>query len=510
MTYIAGIDVGTTGVKAMILDTEGNVLGSGYVEYPSLYPHPGWVEQDAEQIIQSMYKACKTAVEGSGVDPKEIVSVGFSTQRSTFCMLDEDLKPIGNIFYSWQDGRSGYLLGEMAEIMDPEVKHQKCGMAHNPYDSLPKIYWIKKEMPEVYAKTKYIALMMDYILYRFGVDGIYTERCLGNCSQLIDPIAKTWSYDVIDAFGIDRDKLAPLVEPSTVLGEVTPEISELTGLAVGTKVVTGTGDQQCAAVGAGVIDDGAACLTLGTSGFLIIGSESADITKLPGIMFANNAGNTDLYELECLQMSAASSYRWLKDTLCTDEQKESAETGADPFVLMEKSVVKSAPGANGLIFLPFLQGNGYPHWMFNSKGVFAGIKFTTTREDVIRSVMEGITLESRDMYETVKEAGVEIKSLVMTGGAAKSPAWRQIVADLFDMDLRVLEVADAATVAAAILGAVGAGVFKDAREGVDKMIKFSETLHPIPENVEAYKKVYASYKQIIADVKGGAIFNALE
>ena len=147
MSYIAGIDVGTSGVKAMVLDTDGTVLGSGYVEYGSLYPQPGWVEHDPELIIQSTYTACKQAVDTCGVDPKEIVSVGFSTQRSTFCMLGEDLRPIGNVFYSWQDGRSAYLLGEMAEIMDPDTKHEKCGMPHNPFDSLPKIYWSRRTSP---------------------------------------------------------------------------------------------------------------------------------------------------------------------------------------------------------------------------------------------------------------------------------------------------------------------------------------------------------------------------
>jgi xylulokinase len=309
-----------------------------------------------------------------------------------------------------------------------------------------------------------------------------------------------------DAFGIDKSMLSPMVEISSVLGGVSGDVAQKTGFVEGTPLVVGTGDQQCAAVGAGVIDEGHASLTLGTSGFLVVGTKSPDVSKTPGVMLANNAGNADLYELECLQMGAASGYRWLRDTLCRAEIQEARRTGRDAFDLMGESVRATPPGSNGVLFLPFLQASGYPRWIGDVRASFVGLKMTNTRADMIRSVMEGISLECKDMYQALTAAGIPINTVTLTGGASKSPEWRQIIADMFNCPARQLEVPDATVVAAAIFCGVGAGVFRNTYEGVQKMVRYKETIQPIPENVERYGKIYGVYCEL---VQNASLFNSM-
>ncbi len=506
--YIVAIDVGTTGTKAMVLSEKGKVLGTGYGEYGCIYPQQDWVEQDGELLTQETFKACKTAIDKSNVDPKDIACVAFSTQRATFGFVDRDNKLINNRLYGWQDNRAASVIGDIVERIPADELYAISGMPVTPTFSLEKIYWVKKNDPEVYNNAKYIVMMPDYIMYRFGADDFVTEVTNGCCSGMIDVFKLEWSDRILDALDIDKNKLPKLVNPSEKVGEVTPEVSKLTKLPVGTPIITGTGDQQCAALGAGVIDDGFASLTLGTAGLLVVGSKTLNLKKSPGLM-APSSGALGLFELEGIQLGAASSYRWIRDVLAEVEIAEGKETGVDPYVLMEKHVNTSKPGSNGIVFLPYLIGAGYPTWNPETKGVFAGLKFSNTKSDLIRAVMEGITLEAKDMYEAMKSSDVEIHSLTITGGATKSPAWRQIIADMFDAEIKILEVPDATIIGAGILGAVGAGIYKDPAEAVDNMVRVESTLKPIAENVDRYNEVYKVYRSLYQTLISEGIFTQL-
>jgi xylulokinase len=232
---------------------------------------------------------------------------------------------------------------------------------------------------------------------------------------------------------------------------------------------------------------------LGTAGLLVVGSDELMLEDKSGFLMVPSSGALGTYELEGIQLGAASSYRWIRDTLCQLETAYGESVDIDPYVVMNSHIEKSSPGANGLIFLPFLVGSGYPYWNPAAKGCFVGIDFSTTKSDMLRSVMEGITLESKDMYEKMKSTGVEIDSLTVTGGATKSEIWRQIIADMFGITINILEVADATIIGAAVLGGVGAGVFSDVKDGVSKMVKFKDTVEPVSENVALYNKIYAAY-----------------
>ena len=493
--YLVGIDVGTTGAKALVVDLKGNLLGSGYREYPCLYPKPNWVEQDAELVIQKTFEACREALANSSIDPKKVISVGFSTQRATFCLLDGDMSVIGGNFYGWQDNRA---LSEM-EYIESKIParelYQILGMPITPTFSFSKVIWIMRNDPQRYEKARYISLMPDYVLYRFGADEFCCEVTNACCSSLIDVHELRWSEKIIETYGIDREKLPPLVKPGTLVGKITDEVSERTGLAEGTPISTGTGDQQCAAIGAGVVKPGFAELTLGTSGVLVVATEKPVLPE-SGIMMVPASGAWGLYDVEGIQLGAASSYRWLRDELGGLERAWGDDIGENPYALMEQHVRKSPVGANGIVFLPFLNGSGCPYWDVHAKGVFAGLTFAHTKSDLVRAVMEGITLEAKDIYRAMQDIGVEVKRLATTGGAANSPAWQQVMADMFDVEIYKLKVSEATTLGAAILGGVGAGVFRDAAEGVSHIVHYEEAILPIREHVEKYDGLYDVYRNI--------------
>jgi len=507
--YLIGIDVGTTGAKAMVVDLDGNVISSGYREYGCVYPNPDWVEQDAEMVTQQTFGACRDAVEKSGLDKKEIIAAGFSVQRATFLLADKNKKVIGGNFYGWQDNRAASELEYIKSKIPAEKLYRIAGQPVAPTFSFEKIIWIMRNQPEKYAAADKILLVSDYIMWRFGADDFYCEKTNACCSSMIDVNTLQWSDTILDTFSISKSKLPKLVDPGTVIGKVTAETSAFTGLAEGTLLVTATGDQQCAAIGAGVTEPGKASLTLGTAGLLVTATAGPRLEDKSGFMMVPSSGILGLFQLEGLQLGAASSYRWLRDTVCEPEKADAAAVHEDPYVIMEKHVKGSKPGSNGVFFMPYLTGAGYPYWDSTAKGSFMGLKFSTSKSDLVRSVMEGITLESKDMYEKMKEAGAKINSLAITGGATKSPAWRQMIADMFNVEVKELKVGDATIIGAAVLAGVGAGLFKNGKEGAAKMVSYTNTIKPDAAANKKYEKLYQIYTAAYAAMSKNSIYRLL-
>ena len=506
--YLVGIDVGTTVSKAVVVDTDGNIAGSGHREYSCIYPRENWVEQNGEMLIKMTFEACKEAVLNSGIDPHKIISVGFSAQRATFAFLDENKNIIDGNFYVWQDNRASTEIEYITSKIPAEELHEISGMPVTPTFSLEKIIWIMKNEPKKYGKARYIVQVPDYVMYRFGADDLFCEVTNACSSGMIDIKKLCWSDKILDTFKINKDKLPRLINPGTAVGRVTGKIAEKSGLAAGTLLCSGSGDQQCSSLGAGVIKDSHASLTLGTSGLLIVGTDKPVIEKKYGLMTSSSA-SLGLYELEGIQLGAASSYKWICDILGGLEKAASKELNINPYGLIDQHLLNSPVGSNGIVFMPFLSGSGYPCWNSEAKGIFAGLKFSNTKGDMLRSVMEGITLESKDMYETMKTTGVKISSLTINGGATKSPVWRQIIADMFNVEIRLLKVMDATNIGTAILAGVGSGLFKDAADGVARMVKFTGIIKPIDGNVVKYNKIYEIYKEIYNVFNGSGIFKKL-
>jgi xylulokinase len=497
--YLMGIDIGTTGANALLFDTDGNALGGGYREYPSVYPAEHQVEQDADLLVESAFEVCRQTLRQAKIDPQEVLAVSMSSQRATFGLLDADDRIIGGRFYGWQDNRALSVLPDIEAKISAAELYQLTGMPLAPTFSLEKLVWIKKHQPERYAQARKVVFPADYVLYHFGADSVRTEVTCACCSGMIDVHTLEWSDRVLGALDLDRAKFTPLVRPGTVVGKISRAAAQKSGLAEGTLLVCGTGDQQSAAIGAGVVDHGRASLTLGTAGLLVVGTRQLELAKSPGLM-AVSSGRIGLYELEGIQLGAASCYRWIRDTFFHSDVSEAREAPAKAnlYERMEQLLHQSRPGANGLVFLPFLSGAGYPRWDPLASGMFSGLRFSHSPADMMRAVLEGVVLESFDMYQQMKKAGVVISSLAVTGGAMESPVWRQTIADVFGMEIHPLQVPNATLVGAAIFAGIGAGVFRDVAEGVAKTVRFAEPVQPVPENLEVYRARYETYKHLCA------------
>lgn len=507
--YVMGIDVGTTGAKSMVIDLEGNIIGKAYREYPLEYPELDWVEIRASYLIEQVFDTVKEAIEKSKVAAEDIKAISFSLQRATFCMHDENLDPIEDTVYVWLDNRAADVMDEMAEKMDPHRQAHLSGMPTSCIYTVEKLYWLKKFRPDIYNATKYCATLDAFVMNKFGADEFVSEVTNAMVSGMIDVNTFDWCDEILDALELDKAKLPPLVDPNTIVGKIKEDVSKRTGLAVGTLIVAGCGDQQAAAMGAGVTEDGSMSLTLGTVGELVVGLAKPDFVKLEGLMIPSTA-NKGVFEIEGNQISGATCYRWCRDTICPTEAVLADAMGMDAFDLMGNYIRQSKPGCNGVIFYAGIFGTGYPTWNPKCTGVYVGLKSSNTRADMVRAVMEGITFESRFIYEAIKETGVSMKNeIAVTGGAFKSPEWCQIVADIMNCRLKLLKVSDAAIIGVAIQAAYAAGLIESLAEGVEKMVAVVDTVDPIPENVEFYNKLFPVYKDVYYGLNDRKVFDRL-
>ncbi len=507
--YVMGIDIGTTGTKSMVVDLSGNILGKSYREYPLKYPVWNQVEIDADYLIEQVFDTVKEAIQNSKVPAQDIKAISFSVQRATFVMLDENLEPIENRFYVWLDNRAEEDMAEIATLIDPHRQAHIAGLPTSCTYTVEKVYWIKKHTPEIYNKTKYIALVDTYAMHKFGSDEIVAEVTNQMVGGMIDAKTFQWSDEILDAYGIDKNKLPPLVDPCTIVGKIKEDVSKRTGLAVGTLIVAGSGDQQAAAMGAGVTEDGSMSLTLGTVGELVVGLAKPDFVKLEGLQIPSTP-NKGVFEIEGNQLSGATCYRWARDVLCPTEVALADAMGVNAYDLMGNYVRKSKPGCNGVVFYSGIFGTGYPNWNIKATGVYVGLKSSNTRADMVRAVMEGVTLESRNIYESIKATGVTMNDeITVTGGAINSPEWRQIIADVMGCKLKILKVSDAAIIGVAIVAAYAAGLISSLAEGVENMVQVVDTVDPIPENVEFYNKLLPIYQDVYHGLNDKKIFDRL-
>jgi xylulokinase len=494
----------------MVLDLEGNVLGQAYREYTLRSPEPGWTEIGGQFLIDLNFEIVRQAVVNSGVDPKDIKAISFSLQRSTFGLLDENLDIIEDTLINWPDARAVPLMDEINAKISASRRNEITGMPGGHVFAITKLYWFKAKRPEIYARTKYFANLDAILMRAFGGTRFAMEVTNATATGMIDVRTLDYCTELFQALSLDMDKLPPLCNPGDVMGEVTPEISAKCGLAPGTKVVAGSGDQQLAAMGAGVIRDGAASLTLGTVAMLAVGLAKPDFAALEGVMIPCSPV-LGVFEAEGQVTSGATCYRWARDTFCQPEIEEAQRDGVDPYTIMEKTCIQaSPPGANGVIFYSALFGTGYPHWDSDATGLFLGLRSFHTRADIVRSVMEGIVLYVRTIRDGMVATGVQMEDVItLTGGGSKSDGWCQIIADALNSKVRTLKVPDAAVVGAAGLAAIGAGLYGSVEEAVNGMVHFDREFEPIPANVAVYDETVKAYDEAYQGLKDRDVFAKL-
>lgn len=505
--YVCGIDIGTTGVKVMIFGLDGTVMSSAYTEYLCTFPRSGWVEQDGEMTWQKTCETCKKSIEKSGLDPKEIVAIGLSTQRCTITPIDKDGNPLCTSI-SWQDARSFEEVEDIKRIVGEKEFYEITGMPIGTLLPVTEIMWLKKHKPEIYDAAYLFVLDQERILHKLGVEGYYEDWSNGSMYGLMDIRKFEWDIELTKTLGIDPAKLPELVPSGKILGKVPASVAELTGFAEGTLLVSGGGDQQCAGIGAGAIKSGVIEVAMGTSGVTLgyMDKPNMDPTMEMPCSAHTISGK---WESEGLQNAAAASFKWYRNEFAFQEAQKAKETGIDVYDLIDEEIEKIEPGCNGLICIPYLAGSAAPHWDPFARGTFIGFTLGHTRSDMARAIMEGVTYEAKEIIEKMIANGMEVNEILLNGGGAKGPIWCQIQADMYGKTCTTLDIEEATTLGAAILAALGAGLFENVEEAVDKMLHKKDIYEPNMKNHELYNKYFQIYKDAYKALSDANVYERL-
>ena len=498
MAYLIGIDIGTSGTKTVLFDIYGNTIASSTREYPLYQPHNGWAEQDPQDWWQASCSSINEVIQKSGISSADIKGIGLSGQMHGLVMLDKSgcvLRPS----IIWCDQRTAVQCEEItARVGASRLVEITANPALTGFTA-SKIMWVMENEPDIYEKCRKILLPKDYIRYMLTGE-FAAEVSDASGMQLLDIKNRTWSDEVLDKLGIDKALLAPVYESYIVTGKVSSEAAKLTGLAEGTPVAGGAGDQAAGAIGNGIIREGVVSSTIGTSGVVFAHTNSPCIDKLGRIhTFCHAVPNA--WHVMGVTQAAGLSLKWFRDNFCESEMKTSERMGIDPYILMDNEAERVPAGSNGIIYLPYLMGERTPHLDPDARGVFFGLSAINTRNDMLRSVMEGVCYSLKDCMEIIKQTGIEVNEVRASGGGGRSLLWRRMQSSMFNTDVNTVSSTEGGALGAAILAGVGTGNYSSVEQACDQVIKVKNTVSPEADAVKVYSENYSKYKSIYVNLK---------
>ncbi len=498
MAYILGVDIGTSGTKTVLFSEDGVPVSSATYEYPLYTPRNGYAEQEPLDWWNAVVNGIRQVIEDSGAAPVDIKGIGLSGQMHGLVMLDGDNRVIRRSII-WCDQRTA---NEVKEITDKVGAERLIDITANPAITgftAAKIMWVKNNEPQNYEKCRHILLPKDYI--RFMLTGEYaTEVSDASGMQLLDIPNRCWSDEVLDKLGIDKSLLAKVYESPEITGKVTKQVADLTGLAEGTIVVGGAGDNAAAAVGTGVVEDGKAFTTIGSSGVVFAHTSDISIDN-KGRVHTFCCAVPNCWHVMGVTQSAGLSLKWFRDNLCWSEMETALNMGVDPYYLTDKAAMEVPIGANKLLYMPYLNGERTPHLDPNCRGAFVGLSTMHKKKDMIRAVMEGVSYSLRDCVEVMREMKISVTDMMACGGGGSSPLWRQMLADLSPCPVKTTQNKEGPALGVALLAAVGAGIYSTVPEACKAVILPDKIQNPVEENTSEYEKIYAVYKKLYPAMK---------
>ncbi|MBQ6555136.1 MAG: xylulokinase [Firmicutes bacterium] len=496
MRYLLGVDIGTSGTKTVLFDEKLTEISAHTAEYPIYQPQNGWAEQAPKDWYNAVIETIKAVINKSGVKGEDIKGIGLSGQMHGLVMLDENneiLRPS----IIWCDQRTEAECEQITELVGRERLVEITANPALTGFTASKIMWVKNNEPRIYEKCRHILLPKDYI--RFMLTGVYaTEVSDASGMQLLDVPKRQWSDEVLEKLGIDKALLGKVYESTDITGYITKEIAEITGLAQGTPVVGGAGDNAAAAIGTGIVREGAAFTTIGTSGVVYAHTDRPVIDKA-GRVHTFCCAVPGCWHVMGVTQAAGLSLKWFKDNFCADIVEKAG--GKSPYPEMNELAAKSPVGSNKLIYLPYLMGERTPHLDADCRGVFFGLSASHNRGDMIRAVMEGVCFSLCDCKDILEEMGIPVKNMTACGGGSSSDLWSKITADCYGCDIMRLGSAQGPALGAAILAGVGAGIFESVQNACDKFIKADNTVKYSEETHKKYKTIHKLYKKLYTSLK---------
>ncbi len=493
MAYLLGIDLGTSGLKTVLFDENGAEIASASAEYPLYVPAGGMAEQDAEDWWRAACDTVRETVARAGIAPESIAGVGLSGQMHGVVPLGADAKPLRRAII-WCDQRSGAQCEEMTALVG---RDRLVAITANPAItgfSASKILWLRENEPETFEKIRHILLPKDYLRLRLTGE-FATEVSDASGTQLLDVPHRCWSGELLAALELPREWFPDVYESPVISGRVSREAAALTGLAPGTPVAGGAGDQAAGAVGLGIVRPGLMSSTIGSSGVVFAHTGSPRIDARGRVHTFCHAVPGAWHVMGVTQ-AAGLSLRWFRDEFCAAERETAAALGCDPYILMDDEAARIAPGAEGVFYLPYMNGERTPHLDPDARAVFFGMNASHTRAHLLRAVMEGVVYSLRDSYEILGELGLSVDTVRVAGGGAKSGLWRQMQADMFGVPAARMNVAEAPALGAAVLAGVGAGIYASVPEACDHVVLPRDRVMPDPDAAAVYARHYPLYRAL--------------
>ena len=494
MPNYLGIDVGTSGTKAVVMTGKGRVVATATAEHPIFAPKPGWSEQRPEDWWDSTCRATRAVIKKAKVKAASIKGIGFSGQMHGLVITDAAGKPLRPSLI-WNDQRTG---PEAAQI-EKKVGGRKeliklVGNAAQTSFTLTKLMWVRNHEPRIYDRIKHFLLPKDYV--RLCMTGEYVGDVSDMSGTLmLNQRTRKWSKEIISKFQIDADILPPVVESHEVTGKLTKAAAAKMGLAEGTAVVAGGGDQPVGAVGNGVVADGLTSATMGTSG--VVFTHSKKYTTDPQSRVGTFCSSVDgEYCLFGCVLAAGGSFQWFRNELGDAEIAAAKRQRIDPYELLTAQAAKAPAGCEGLFWLPYLTGERTPHGDPNAKACWIGIHSRTTRSELVRSVLEGATFGMNDAVQLLKGRGLNIRQIRLSGGGARSQFWRQLQADIYGTTCATINAEEGPAYGAALLAATGVGEFSNIKQACKAAIKVTRTIKPTASGKRLYKKLYDQYVRL--------------
>ncbi|HHX09046.1 MAG TPA: xylulokinase [Chloroflexi bacterium] len=484
MTYFLGLDVSTTGSKALLIDQKGEVIGTASSAHMLSSPKPLWSEQDPGEWWQAVIKSVQTVIAQTQINSAEIEAVGLTGQMHGLVLLDEDgqvLRPA----ILWNDQRCQAQCDEIHSRIGKERFIQISGNVALTGFTAPKILWVAENEPEVYARARHVLLPKDYIRYKLTGE-FAMDKADGSGTVLFDIKTRDWSDEILASLDIPREWMPPTFEGPEITGLVSAEAAALTGLAQATPVMAGGGDQAAGAVGVGAVEPGIIGLTVGTSGVIFATTPSA-LVEPQGRLHAFCHAVPGLWHFMGVMLSAAGSLQWYRDSLAPEASFDQ--------LLQEAEAVPA--GSEGLLFLPYLSGERTPYPDPFARGAFIGLTLRHTRAHMTRAILEGVAFGLKDSFTLIRNAGLEqINQVRASGGGTKGALWCQILADVLESELVSVNTTEGAAFGAALLAGVGKGAWPDVVTACHENIHITGKTTPNPENFEVYQQAYQVYREL--------------
>ena len=496
--YVLAHDLGTTGNKATLYDREGVLVGRALSEYATEYAHPRWAEQDPDDWWSAVCASGTELLRTTKVPRNDIACIVFSGQMMGCVPLDRHARPIRKAII-WADQRAVQQARWVAERVDPLTVYEITGHRLSASYSLCKILWLRDNEPDLYRSARKFVHAKDSVVARMtGV--VATDVSDASGMNLLDLNRATYSEPILEAVGLGRSKLPDLHHSTDVIGSVLPGVADELGVAAGTPVVLGGGDGPCAAAGAGVVSEGSAYNYIGSSSWIALATPRP-IRDPEQKTFTFGHVVPEMFMPTGTMQAAGASYQWARDNFCRAERESAAALGVSAYDLMDREAEASPPGAQGLIFLPYLMGERSPRWNPRARGAFIGLTIRHTRSDLIRAVLEGVALNLRVVLQAFLAQGARIESMRLIGGAARSHVWNRIMADVFGLPVERLAILEEATsMGAALVGGVGVELYSSFAMS-EAMNPAAAVLQPDPAGQAVYDRLYpifeAAYEALV-------------